>query len=46
MMLGIPGRVKRPRSSLSLLPFVAVIFMAMAILLWNRGVNNYSSTGT
>ena len=29
-----------------LLPFVAVIFMAMAILIWNRGVNNYSSTGT
>ncbi len=28
-MLGIPGRVKRPRSSLSLLPFVAALVMVM-----------------
>ena len=30
----------------ALLPLVAAVFMTMAILTWNRGVNNYSSTGT
>ena len=29
-----------------LLPFVAAIFLTMSILVWNRGVKNYSSTGT
>jgi ABC-2 type transport system permease protein len=29
-----------------LVPVVAVGFMALAIMVWNRGVSNYSSTGT
>ena len=29
-----------------LVPVVAVGFMALAIMVWNRGVANYSSTGT
>ncbi len=29
-----------------LLPVVTVVFLAMAVLVWNRGVRNYSSTGS
>lgn len=29
-----------------LTPLVAAVFLAAAVLLWNRGVNNYSSTGS
>jgi len=29
-----------------LVPLVAAVFLTLAILLWNRGVANYSSTGT
>ncbi|MEZ5394911.1 MAG: ABC-2 family transporter protein [Bryobacterales bacterium] len=28
------------------LPLVAAVSVALAILLWNRGVRNYSSTGS
>jgi ABC-2 type transport system permease protein len=34
------------RSYFYLLPVVAAVFLALAIALWNRGVRNYSSTGT
>jgi ABC-2 type transport system permease protein len=34
------------RGYFMLLPLVAVIFMTISILVWNRGVKNYSSTGT
>jgi ABC-type uncharacterized transport system permease subunit len=28
------------------LPLLTAVFLTMAVMLWNRGVKNYSSTGS
>ena len=39
------GRIEY-QSYLMALPFVTIVFLTVSILLWNRGVANYSSTGS